>query len=491
MTAYAHTFETRTDGPHQSWFEAVLSGGPSVLSQALVDDAFRLREVVLPATEPASLFDAEHYSAQDFVDLLGGLHEVTSALHALEVRTVVALSDAVRAEQRAQALTNAGHEPDAVDWAQVDERAARTAQREISMITRRSPVGAGRTQSSCTRLVRSMPGMLSALGHGLVSAAVAHATARATGPLEPAQREHVDRVLTQRLPDLDGAGPGRFADAVAVIINELDPRGVDGRHQRARADRHVVIRRGQHGMATLSAFMPTIDATAVRRRLHLEAERLRAGGDRRGHAAIMTDLLTDTLTGRSDGMDPVQLDIGIMITDRALFAPASGDLAHLEGYGPVPAEAVRIELDRALREPGPDDSDAYGPDGPALRAEFRRLFTHPTSGELIAVESRSRAFTPALARFLRLRDTTCRGPFCDSPIRQFDHIVPHAGGGPTSAENGQGACVLCNQKEQHLRRVSRDLNHAGHRVVWESRYGTTRATTATRLRGEPAAHDPP
>src|SRR5699024_5579934 len=131
-------------------------------------------------------------------------------------------------------------------------------------------------------------------------------------------------------------------------------------------------------------------------------ERLRALGDRRGHQSIMADLLADTVLGREAGMDPVTLDIGLIITDRALFDPKRGDVAHVEGYGPVPAEAVREQLRAALAEPSGSMPDPFGPDGPALRAALRRLYAHPTTGELVAVESEARAFPPSLGRFLTL-----------------------------------------------------------------------------------------
>jgi hypothetical protein len=75
---------------------------------------------------------------------------------------------------------------------------------------------------------------------------------------------------------------------------------------------------------------------------------------------------------------------------------------------------------------------------------LRRLFAHPRTGNLVAMESRARLFPAGLAQFIRLRDGTCRTPWCDAPIRQIDHVVPHADGGPTTATNGQGLCTACN-----------------------------------------------
>jgi hypothetical protein len=68
----------------------------------------------------------------------------------------------------------------------------------------------------------------------------------------------------------------------------------------------------------------------------------------------------------------------------------------------------------------------------------------------VATDSRSRCFTGGLARFIRLRDQTCRTPWCDAPIRHTDHLEPVAGDGETSGDNGQGLCEACNYAKQAL-----------------------------------------
>src|SRR5690625_6158414 len=71
----------------------------------------------------------------------------------------------------------------------------------------------------------------------------------------------------------------------------------------------------------------------------------------------MADVLVDTILGRDDQMDPTTLDIGLIITDRALFSPDDGEIAQVEGYGAVPAEAVREQLRAALRDPKTPQED--------------------------------------------------------------------------------------------------------------------------------------
>ena len=72
----------------------------------------------------------------------------------------------------------------------------------------------------------------------------------------------------------------------------------------------------------------------------------------------------------------------------------------------------------------------------------------PGTGQLIDADSKRRVFSPAARQFLVARDQTCRGPFCDAPIRHADHVVSHDNGGPTRTTNGQGLCERCNYTKE-------------------------------------------
>ncbi|WP_394252799.1 HNH endonuclease, partial [Arthrobacter pityocampae] len=89
---------------------------------------------------------------------------------------------------------------------------------------------------------------------------------------------------------------------------------------------------------------------------------------------------------------------------------------------------------------------------PAAGQEFqvwlRRLYTAPGTGELVGVESRSRLFTTGQRRFIQARDDLCRTPYCDAPIRHYDHIIPWHNDGPTTLANGAGLCEACNHTKE-------------------------------------------
>ncbi len=466
------------------------------------------------AAEPGDLFAPEAPAAAEagsraLVHLLAVQQDLRAALHVLEARTAVALEARTRREVEARARDEAAHEQAALPSpTALDDRAAAIARRDLSLITRRSPAHAGRALAVAHRLVEEMPQVRTALARHLLSPEVATALATATATVTPAQRREVDAVLGERLPYLDGAGLRDWTDEAHGIIAGLDPEGATLRHRRARRTRSVTLTPGADGMARLSALLPAVDAHLVHKRLSLEAERRRADGASDGHVAIMADSLVDTVLGREGAMEQVELDVGVIITDRALLLPDSGDPARIAGYGAVPPEAIREQLRACLTPPAPSSvdhpvADPFGADGPAVRAVLRRLYTHPTSGELVAVESQGRAFPAALGRFLTWRDTSCRGPFCNAAARQHDHVHPHARGGPTSASNGQELCAHCNGKEQQLARVETigaAAEHAdppggtaqqrpseerrpsvehrppAHRVAWTGHSGVTRVT---------------
>jgi len=123
-----------------------------------------------------------------------------------------------------------------------------------------------------------------------------------------------------------------------------------------------------------------------------------------------------------------------------------------QGHGPgrVSDKVPDQDTDTLSTHPMPGGSHARGSSGmlDLPLVTLRRLYLEPTTGELVAMDSKARHFPPGLARLIRARDQTCRTPWCDAPIRHIDHIQPHAAGGPTSYTNGQGLCEACNHAKE-------------------------------------------
>ncbi|PYI67480.1 HNH endonuclease [Arthrobacter livingstonensis] len=207
-------------------------------------------------------------------------------------------------------------------------------------------------------------------------------------------------------------------------------------------------------MAALKALLPLRQGAAVLKTLTAVADAARSAGDTRTKGQLMADVLThrlrqhlpctgavpgggagpdtDTVSGAggSDCLTAGETDIhlDLIMTDRALFDGAA-DPAILTGYGPIPAPTGRAMVVNTAGQ---------------AQVWLRRLYTHPESGALMSMDTRSRLFTDTMKRFLSDRDQLCANSWCGAPIRNYDHVKSFMSGGATSISNGQGLCQRCN-----------------------------------------------
>ncbi len=235
----------------------------------------------------------------------------------------------------------------------------------------------------------------------------------------------------------------------------------------AESERRVTIRPVPDAMALVTALLPVAQAVAVHAALTQAALSAKAAGDDRGKGQLMADTLVELVTGQSVA-DDVPVELQVVITDGALLA-GDDTPAHVPGYGPVPAGWLRRLLAREVT--------GSGPGACAAKVWVRRLFTQPSTGTLVGMDSTRRLFPAGLRRFVIARDGTCRTPWCDAPIAHADHVEPYADGGPTSAANGQGLCVRCNLVKEEPGWTSTVVHDGLGRA--EGRPHTVRTTTPT------------
>jgi HNH endonuclease len=187
--------------------------------------------------------------------------------------------------------------------------------------------------------------------------------------------------------------------------------------------------------------------------------------DGRSRGQLMADTLVERVTGR-DAAVPAPIAVNVVLSDETLLGGGSAP-AEVSGYGPIPAGVARGLIAGALADR-------------RSRATLRRLYTHPRSGALVAMESRARHFPRGLAAFIELRDQRCRTPYCDAPIRHRDHAQPWAEGGTTTAANGEGSCEHCNYAKEAAGwrvRTATDENHT-HTAEFTTPTGHTYRSTA-------------
>lgn len=331
----------------------------------------------------------------------------------------------------------------------------------VALARRESP-HRGRRHLGLARVVqRELPHTWSAWRAGRITEWRATVMARETACLSLEHRLAIDELLAADRDAFEAMSERQVVAAATAEAARLDGASLVLRRRKAESERCVSIRPAPDTMVWLTALLPLAEGVAVHAALIRGADTARAQGDPRTKGQVMADELVARVTGDSADRGPgVTLDL-VMPHDALLGA--SDEPARLADLGPIPAELAR-EL-------------VAGSVASGKEVWLRRLYASPTTGELVAMDSRARRFPVGLARFIRLRDQVCRTPWCDAPIRHTDHVQRHDDGGPTSGHNGQGACEACNYAKEAPR--------------WRARPGPDGSVTTTLPTGHTYSTRPP
>jgi len=355
---------------------------------------------------------------------------------------------------------------------------------QIALARRESPAR-GRTALGLAKvLVSEMPHTLRALAAGELSEWRATLLARETACLSAEDRRRVDEALAGDRELLAGLGDQQLIGEARRIAYRLDPQAVVRRARKAESERHVSCRPAPDTMTYVTGLLPVKQGVAVYAALSREADRLRAAGDDRGRGQIMADTLVERVTGKAAAGN-ARIEIQLVMTDRTLLQGDS-EPAQLPGYGVVPAQWARD-----LVRTGMAGNGAATPPGAAERIWLRRLYTAPESGRLVAMDSRARLLPEGLRRLVQVRDSTCRTPWCDAPIRHHDHVLAWEAGGATSEANGQGLCEHCNQTKEATGWRAAPVPGPRHCVETITPTGHRYYSTARRLPGTELPDRPP
>lgn len=382
------------------------------------------------------------------IERIAELETAKSAAAAGQARAAAAL-DAMRRASEAEAKVPAA-------------RRGRGVASEVALARRDAPARGGRHLGFAKALVHEMPHTLAALECGVLSEWRATLIVRESACLDIDDRRTLDAELCADPASLHGMGDARVAAAAKAIAYRLDPHAVVERSAKAEQERTVTIRPAPDTMTYLTALLPVAQGVSVYAALRREAD---TRGDGRSRGQVMADTLVERVTGRSAAV-PTPIAVNLVLSDETLLGSDHAP-ADICGYGPIPAAVARAMVASAV-------SDRRS------RATLRRLYAHPRTGALVAMESRARIFPRGLATFIGLRDQRCRTPYCDAPIRHRDHAQPWAESGATTADNGLGLCEGCNYvKENAGWRVSTavDENHT-HTALFTTPTGKSYRSTA-------------
>lgn len=365
------------------------------------------------------------------LQMIRALEECKNAATSAQAQLTVTLHDAQTAADQARGI-------DA-------NETARVVGSQLGLARRISP-RLGTRFLGVSRAMDEMPHTAAALRAGVIGEWQATQLVAESAFLSLADRQTVDDAIKHLLGKTSDR---RLAGAARAAAYRADPEAFVARRAKAERERRVSLRPAPDCMTLLTALLPMADGVACQAALNGAGP---AGpDDRRGKGQLMADALVERITGRPARLAPTMapaaasetepgeqrardtkpsVAVHLLVPMESLTGDAEG---HLDGFGPIPADVVREFL---------AEHEAVG-------GLIRRVFTVPETGELVAMDSRARAFPGLLAAFVRLRDQVCRTPFCGAQIKHIDHVQPVAQGGETCVHNAAGDCARCNYAKEH------------------------------------------
>ncbi|MDJ0313043.1 HNH endonuclease signature motif containing protein [Arthrobacter sp. H35-D1] len=426
----------------------------------------------------------EQVPGAELIDLIDCLEQAKNAMSAVQAQ-----AQTIFVAQQRLAQAKAGVPK---------EKLGRGVAAQVALARHESPHRGRQLCELAEVLVREMPCSMQAFVTGKISEYRASQVAKETVFLSLAHRAHVDELVCG---DPDAAalmGNRELAAASRKAAYALDPEAFVKRNEKAVGERYVSLRPAADGMTFLTALIPLKHGVRILTTLTRVADIVRASGDQRGKGQIMADALMHRLIQHTpcdkgagtlsdhrgmpvpaggspsseyseavrdqrrhsdqDGHPGAALEpwcttvnepdiaLELVMTDRSLFGNEN-EPAVLVGHEAIPAPLARELIlgngEGRVEHDGDEIGNSCGP-----RVWLKRLFTHPESNMLLAMDSRARLFPDGMKEFLRVRDQRCQTPYCDAPIREYDHIKAYAAGGPTTTSNGQGLCTACNQAKE-------------------------------------------
>lgn len=277
-------------------------------------------------------------------------------------------------------------------------------------------------------LIMDMPNTFGALKSGTISEEKARIVVKETTWLPREKRQEVDERMRERLAEV---GIRRLGNEVRALAQKLDQKAAVDHLERRTEERTVTVRPAPGNMAYLTALLPMPQAVAAYANLSRSAQSLIGSGQSEGNSQsqLMADLLVQRLTGQ-ESAEAIPTEVHVVMNESSLFAPGE-EPAWFPGFGPIPAESARNFV-------AANEAEVF----------LRRLYTRPTDGQLVRMDSRRREFTGLLRRMVIIRDDVCRSPWCEAQIKHADHVDSFAGGGETGWDNASGLCAACNYAKE-------------------------------------------
>src|SRR3546814_21083802 len=114
----------------------------------------------------------------------------------------------------------------------------------------------------------------------------------------------------------------------------------------------------------------------------------------------MADILVARITGQDDASGQAPVHINLVVSDQTLLG-GGNDTAHVDGFGPIPADLARELIERSLSA--------------ECETWLKTVYAGPHGG-LVAMSSLARLVPKGLGDLLNVRDGgICRNPWCEAP----------------------------------------------------------------------------
>lgn len=483
-----HMFEGFVDET-SSVREAGVVPGP-VLAEHLLSE-----ELLAPRPDPADHSPAGQAAWETVtaasLDRADGWARLTAWTQAQEMLGIEALVSRTveRAERRPPGTLLDDHVGSVT--AEVDSLVA-----ELALTWQVAQRTAARRVDEAVSLVSGLPLAIEAMLDGRLGLAHVRSLGGVLLDLDPALRERLCRELLA--PTQDGRKiartPAQLAGAARRAAVRHDPDSARRRERAAARERGVHLGAEDHGMATVTAYLPAAEALLLYRTIDAHARRVAPADPApddgsepadRSPDARRADSLVDLVglgallaagagaappdTGPDAGPEPPctcsstsaapQAETDDEDHDGAREAPTEAPTADPAPEATEPATPTRAPRSVQVRvlvsadtllglDEHPAELVGYGPITAAAArrlaadgdATWRRVLTDPRSGTVLDVGHRRYRPPESMAEHVRNRDLTCTFPGCRVPAQacDLDHLAPwdpHDPRGRTAADN--------------------------------------------------------
>ncbi|MGV0644382.1 DUF222 domain-containing protein [Mycolicibacterium sp. XJ2546] len=347
---------------------------------------------------------------------------------------------------------------------------------EVGAAMNMAPMAASRLVSQAEALDTRLPMIAELLEDADIDWPTTQLIITRTELVEDYLIEQVDQRLAARLIEWSSWSRRRLINAVDKLVREIDPDAAKERRESAERRRYVSTTARPDGTADLNGRISATAAAAFEQRISQLAMSVCAK-DSRTMDQRRADAVLALSEGRglpcdcgrpecpargADGADNGPRTVINVIASEDTVTGEGEEPGYLEGFGVIDAAHVRELADTAAAV---------------------RLIEPPT-----VTEEEATRYQPSaeVARWVRLRDLTCRFPGCDRPAARCDtdHTTPFNHANPTVG----GLTVpsgLADYCRQHHRLKTfhggpggwKDEQLADGTIVWTSPTGRTYRTT--------------